>query len=46
MKYIKKFFEELDPQKFIHAGEELKTLGKLSRGSKLVDHGLKQLYGS
>lgn len=46
MKYIKKFFEELDPQKFIRAGEELKTLGKMSRGSKLIDHGLKQLYGS
>jgi hypothetical protein len=46
MKYIKKFFEELDPKKFIRAGQRLQSLGKQKKGADLIDYGLKQLYGS
>jgi hypothetical protein len=39
MKWIKKFKEELKPITYRSAGYKLKRLGKLKRGSKLIDTG-------
>ena len=44
MKHLK-HFEELNPQKYIRAGSKLSTLGKTSRGSKLVDYGYEKSWG-
>ena len=45
MKHLKRFDEELDPQKYIRVGNKLKNLGKTSRGSKLVDYGFEKAFG-
>lgn len=39
MKWIKKFNEELKPSTYKSAGYKLQRLGKLKRGSKLIDTG-------
>jgi len=45
MKHLKHFNEELDPEKYIRAGRRLSNLGKVSRGSKLIDYGLEKGLG-
>lgn len=45
MKHLKHFNEELNPQKYIRAGSKLSTLGKTSRGSKLIDYGYEKSWG-
>jgi hypothetical protein len=45
MKYIKHFNEEIDPDKYIRAGRELKQLGKIQRGATISDYGSKQKWG-
>jgi len=47
MKYIKRFNEDLDPDKYIRAGNRLSNMpgGGKERASALIDYGLEKKYG-
>ena len=45
MKYLKRFDEELDPDKYVRVGNKLKNLGKKDRGIKLIDYGSEKKWG-
>ena len=46
MKYLKKFNEDLDPDKYIRAGTQLRGMpGGGKRSAALIDYGLEKKYG-
>jgi hypothetical protein len=45
MKYLKRFDEELDPDKYVRVGNKLRALGKKDRGIKLIDYGSEKKWG-